>query len=76
MRIDAFIEPDEFKRQIDEWIRVFRATKPAAGTNGPKIPGDPEREAEAIRTEQGIPLVPAVVDDLRDIAAQTGIPFD
>ena len=74
--IDGFIEPDEFKRQIDEWIRVFRATKPAPGTNGPLIPGDPEREAEAIRQEQGIPLVSAVVVDLRDIAKQTGIPFD
>jgi hypothetical protein len=26
--------------------------------------------------EAGIPLVPAVVDDLRDISKQTGIPFD
>ena len=64
LRIDGFIEPDEFKRQIDEWIRVFRATTPAAGTSGPKIPGDPEREAYAIRSREGIPLVPAVVDDL------------
>ena len=24
LRIDGFIDPDEFKRQIDEWIRVFR----------------------------------------------------
>jgi L-2-hydroxycarboxylate dehydrogenase (NAD+) len=76
LKIDGFIEPDEFKRQVDEWIRVFRATKPAPGTNGPLIPGDPEREAEAIRSKQGIPLLPAVVMDLRDIAAQTGIPFD
>ena len=35
LRIDGFIEPDEFKRQIDEWIRVFRATRPAPGTTGP-----------------------------------------
>ena len=76
LRIDGFIDPDEFKRQIDEWIRVFRATKPAPGTTGPLIPGDPEREAEAIRRESGIPLVRAVVDDLRDISKQTGIPFD
>jgi L-2-hydroxycarboxylate dehydrogenase (NAD+) len=76
LRIDGFIEPDEFKRQIDEWIRVFRATRPAPGTNGPLIPGDPEREAELVRSKQGIPLVPAVVVDLRDIAEQTGIPFD
>jgi L-2-hydroxycarboxylate dehydrogenase (NAD+) len=76
LRIDGFIEPDEFKRQIDQWIRVFRATMPAPGTTGPLIPGDPEREAEAIRSKQGVPLVPAVVNDLRDIATQTRIPFD
>jgi LDH2 family malate/lactate/ureidoglycolate dehydrogenase len=76
LRIDGFIDLDEFKRQIDEWVRVFRATNPAAGTNGPLIPGDPEREAEAIRVREGIPLVPAVVADLREIAAKTGIPFE
>ncbi len=76
MRIDAFIEPDEFKRQMDDWIRTFRATNPSPGTDGPLIPGDPEREAEKIRSGQGIPLVAAVVKDLRAIAAETGIPFD
>jgi LDH2 family malate/lactate/ureidoglycolate dehydrogenase len=76
LRIDGFIDPDEFKRQIDEWIRVFRAARPAAGTPGPMIPGDPEREAEALRRQSGIPLIPAVIDDLRDISRQTGIPFD
>jgi LDH2 family malate/lactate/ureidoglycolate dehydrogenase len=75
LRIDGFIDPDEFKRQVDEWIRVFRATRAAPGTSGPLIPGDPEREAEAVRSKQGIPLVPAVVNDLRDIAGKTGIPF-
>jgi L-2-hydroxycarboxylate dehydrogenase (NAD+) len=76
LRIDGFIDPDEFKRQVDEWIRVFRAARPAAGTPGPRIPGDPEREAEAVRRESGIPLIPAVIDDLRDISRRTGIPFD
>jgi L-2-hydroxycarboxylate dehydrogenase (NAD+) len=76
LRIDGFIDPDEFKRQIDEWIRVFRAARAAPGTPGPRIPGDPEREAEAIRREAGIPLVRAVVEDLRDISKHTGIPFD
>jgi len=76
MRIDAFIEPDEFKRQIDDWIRTFRKTRPAPGTDGPIIPGDPEREAETIRRTQGIPLLIPVVEDLREISKQTGIPFD
>jgi LDH2 family malate/lactate/ureidoglycolate dehydrogenase len=75
LKIDGFIEPDTFKRQVDEWIRVLRSTRPSPGTNGPRIPGDPEREAEAVRSKGGIPLTPAVIADLRDIATQTGIPF-
>jgi LDH2 family malate/lactate/ureidoglycolate dehydrogenase len=75
LQIDGFIDKDEFKKQIDEWIQVFRKTKPAPGTQGPLIPGDPEREAEAIRRQQGIPLLQAVVDDLVDISRKTGIPF-
>ena len=76
MRIDAFIDPLEFKRQIDDWIRTFRATRPAPGTNGPLIPGDPERLAEAERRTTGIPLVPAVIDDLRFVAKQTGVAWE
>ena len=76
MKIDAFIDVDDFKREVDDWIRTFRATKPAPGTDGPLIPGDPEREAEAIRSVEGIPLIPAVVDDLREISRETGVPFD
>jgi L-2-hydroxycarboxylate dehydrogenase (NAD+) len=75
MRIDGFIEPDAFKTQVDEYIRVFRATKPAPGTNGPLIPGDPERRADQERRDKGAPLVPAVIEELRDISAKTGVPF-
>jgi len=76
MRIDGFIDPDAFKAQVDEYIRVFRATKPASGTNGTIIPGDPERQAERVRRDKGVPLVPAVIEELRDISSKTGIPFD
>jgi LDH2 family malate/lactate/ureidoglycolate dehydrogenase len=75
LRIDAFIDPDEFKRQIDDLIRTLRGTRPSPGTRGPLIPGDPEREAEAIRTRDGIPLTGPVVDELRDISQRTGIPL-
>jgi L-2-hydroxycarboxylate dehydrogenase (NAD+) len=76
LQIGGFNDPGEFKRQIDDWIRTFRATKPAPGTQGPLIPGDPEREAEQVRRKEGIPLLMPVVEELRDIAAKTGIPFD
>jgi L-2-hydroxycarboxylate dehydrogenase (NAD+) len=76
MQIDGFIDRDSFKRQIDDYIRTFRATKPAPGTNGPLLPGDPEREAEKGRRINGVPLVLPVVEELRDIAQKTGIPFE
>jgi L-2-hydroxycarboxylate dehydrogenase (NAD+) len=76
MQIDGFIDRDSFKRQIDDYIRVFRATKPTPGTNGVLIPGDPEREAENWRRKNGIPLILPVVEELRDIAQKTGIPFE
>jgi len=76
MRIDGFIDADEFKRQVDDYVRTFRATKPAPGTNGPLIPGDPEREAEKLRRKNGVPLVMPVVEDLREISKKTGVPFD
>lgn len=76
LRIDAFIDPDEFKRQIDDFVRTFRATRPAPETNGPILPGDPEREAEAIRSKLGIPLVVPVVQDLEEISRCTGIALE
>src|SRR5437870_145234 len=76
MRIDAFIETAEFKRQIDQLVRTLRETRPAPGTAGPLIPGDPEREAEAIRRREGIPLVMPVVEELRDISRLSGIRFE
>jgi len=76
MQIDGFIDPDAFKRQIDDYVRVFRATKPAPGTNGPLLPGDPEREAEKWRRKNGVPLILPVVEELRDISKKTGISFE
>lgn len=76
MRIDGFIEADEFKRQIDDFVRTFRATRPAPGTEGPLIPGDPEREAEKVRRVSGVPLIMPVVEELRAISKKTGVPFD
>ncbi len=76
MQIAGFMDPAEFKQRIDDWIRTFRATKPAAGTPGVQIPGDPERAAEADRREHGIPLVMPVVEELREVSRITGVPLD
>ena len=76
MRVDAFREGAEFRAQIDDFVRTLRNTRPAPGTKGPLIPGDPEREAEEERAREGIPLLPAVVNDLCEVSRQTGVPFE
>ena len=73
MDIDGFMEVDIFKKRIDDWIRRFRQTKAAEGTNGPLIPGDPERFAWEERKASGIPLLTAVVEDLGWVAEETGV---
>ncbi|HXB53158.1 MAG TPA: Ldh family oxidoreductase [Vicinamibacteria bacterium] len=76
MRVDAFRDGSEFRAQIDDFVRTLRNTRPAPGTKGPLIPGDPEREAEEERARGGIPLLPAVVKDLCEVSRQTGVPFE
>ena len=76
MQIEAFTDVTEFKRQVDDWIRTMRNSRPAPDTEGPLIPGQPEHEAEQLHRQGGIPLIPAVVQELQTIAKDTGIPFD
>jgi LDH2 family malate/lactate/ureidoglycolate dehydrogenase len=76
LNIEGFIELEAFKRQIDDWIRTFRQTAPAPGTEGPLIPGDPERRAEVARATEGVPVLVQVVESLRRISSETGVPLD
>jgi L-2-hydroxycarboxylate dehydrogenase (NAD+) len=73
MRVDAFRPAEEFKLHMDKWIRRFRSATPVPGQQSVLIPGDPEREMEAERRVKGIPLLPAVVNDLEGLAEKFGV---
>jgi LDH2 family malate/lactate/ureidoglycolate dehydrogenase len=75
MRIDAFQPAACFKTKMDEWIETFRSAKPFHEETHVIIPGDPERIASERNMKEGINLVPAVRNDLRDIASELGIKF-
>lgn len=76
MKIEAFLDVAEFKRQIDDWIRTMRNSRPAPDTDGPLIPGEPEHKAQQRNRKDGIPLIPAVINELKLIAQDTGIAFE
>lgn len=75
MRADGFRPLDEFKANMDKWIRRFRDTKPVEGQERVLIPGDPEREEESRRSKDGIPLLPPVVKDLQELAKRFELEF-
>ena len=73
MRIDAFRPAADFKANMDNWITRFRHAKPADGFEKVLIPGDPEREMEAIRMIEGIPIVQSVIEDLQEVGKKMGL---
>jgi len=73
MRVDAFRPAEEFKDNMDTWIERFRNAKTTPGNDRVLIPGDPERELEAERRENGIPLIKPVEDDLRALGEKFGV---
>jgi LDH2 family malate/lactate/ureidoglycolate dehydrogenase len=75
MRVDAFRPAEEFKNHMDNWIRAFRNARTIEGQERVIIPGDPEREMEAVRRKDGIPLLMPVVRDLKEVGLKAGIDF-
>ncbi len=75
MRIDAFRPADEFKQHMDNWIKGFRSAKTIKNESKVLIPGDPEREMEKERKQNGIPLLKPVINDLQELGKRFEIPF-
>jgi len=60
--IEVFMDTEEFKQTMDEWLQMLKATKPAAGYDRVLYPGLPEAECEVEYRAKGIPLHPEVVE--------------
>jgi L-2-hydroxycarboxylate dehydrogenase (NAD+) len=75
MRIDAFRPADDFKHHMDNWIKGFRSAKPIQGEEKVLVPGDPEREFQAERIKNGIPLLDIVAEDLKELSVRFDLSF-
>lgn len=75
MRIDGFRPATEFKENMDVWIDRFRSAKTTSEAPSVLIPGDPEREMEAVRRVDGIPINDKVVIDLKEVGKRFELKF-
>lgn len=73
INVEAFRPLDEYTASVDEMLHTLRTSEPAPGQEKVMVPGDPEAEAYADRSERGIPVHPEVVADLRKIGEDAGI---
>ena len=73
--IDAFIDVDDFKTAMDEYLQALRTLKPAPGQERVLYAGMIEAEEERERRRNGIPLHPEVIDWFRDTCSEMGIDF-
>ena len=75
LRVDAFVDPGEFDREMVRMVDGVHATCPAPGSSGVLVPGERAAAARAERRRDGVPLDDAVVRSCRAVATETGLPF-
>ncbi|MCC6679451.1 MAG: Ldh family oxidoreductase [Phycisphaeraceae bacterium] len=73
IKIALFADPDQFKREIDEYARQVRQLTPIEGTEGAFLPGSVEAHREAIYRESGIPLGSNHLSALQTLAEELGL---
>ena len=72
-RIDAFTDLNQFKDDMDTYLRRLREAKTAPGADRVLYAGLPEHEEEAIRRELGIPYHPEVIEWFKGVIEELGI---
>ena len=72
-RIDLFIDPAQFKAEMDEYIREVRKLTPIEGFKESLLPGAIEAQRTQRYTAEGVPVGPDHRARLEEIGAYTGV---
>jgi L-2-hydroxycarboxylate dehydrogenase (NAD+) len=73
VRVDNFQPVDAFKQEMDRVIREIRESERMENVDRIWLPGEMEHHRIRERLEHGIPLAPAVVDQLRQLAVELNL---
>jgi LDH2 family malate/lactate/ureidoglycolate dehydrogenase len=76
INIASFMPVPRFKERMDAMIKAHHDLPRATGVDRITLAGEIEWETEQERRRNGIPLHPAVVKSLQDLAAELNIEFD
>jgi LDH2 family malate/lactate/ureidoglycolate dehydrogenase len=73
--VAAFDDVSAFKTRMDAYIDEIKGSKKGVGVDTIYLPGELEFLKERERRQKGIPLHVNIVNDLRKIAVDTGVPL-
>lgn len=72
-RVDFLRPLEEFQAEASQMFDELRSSPKARGCDRIMVAGEREYEVEQDRLENGIPLRPAVIDDLMRLATENGV---
>jgi L-2-hydroxycarboxylate dehydrogenase (NAD+) len=72
-RIDRFRPPEEFRREVDQNLRLLRQSRRQEGVERIYTPGEIEHEKEREGHRLGVPVYYKVVAELEALAGETGV---
>ena len=72
-QIEAFIDTREFENQLNDLAQQIRQIEPIENINSVIMPGDKEEQSRQDRLIDGIPLDQETIEQLEDLAQETGI---
>jgi LDH2 family malate/lactate/ureidoglycolate dehydrogenase len=76
LKIEAFMEWDEFKRRVQDFMDILKNSEPAKGFEEIYLPGEIEFKTAQERSAKGIPLLPKLVEQLQELSAKFNVPLE
>jgi LDH2 family malate/lactate/ureidoglycolate dehydrogenase len=76
VKLESFIDPNEFNQRITEFIKTIKESPKAEGTKEIFMPGEIEYIREADNEKDGAPLGENVVKALKDLGSSIGVEFN
>jgi LDH2 family malate/lactate/ureidoglycolate dehydrogenase len=73
IHVGAFMALDEFRQRMDAIIQLMRLCPTAKGVEQILVPGEIEHQAESRRKVEGIPINPALREELAGLAKDLGV---
>jgi len=74
LNVRAFMDVDQFKRQVDDVIHQMHASPTMPGVDAVRIPGEHAHQVRAEYQRDGIPIHPALMEKLEVLTAELGVP--